>query len=147
MSQSDKPEDPALESAGVRPIDAIRALPAIDALPQAPKRLRPRSSGSRREQRSIARVRASMALLLEKNVDKYQEWLEAAAKDHPLKALVLMKDIAEYFLPKLGRVEQVGEVTHKVQHFVAVTEREERPKELDHEAIDGEFTSLPEVKK
>jgi hypothetical protein len=84
-----------------------------------------------------------MALLLEKNVDKYQEWLEAAAKDHPLKALVLMKDIAEYFLPKLGRVEQVGTIEHKVSHFVAVTEREARPAEITSESdvIEGEFTS------
>lgn len=131
-----------------RPQDAIRGIDTT-GLPAAPKRLRPRKEGSRREQRSIARVRASMALLLEKNADKYQEWFERAAAEHPLKALVLMKDIAEYFLPKLGRVEQVGEVTHKVQHFVAVTEREAPPAAITSqpEAIEGVFTSVDEVKR
>ncbi len=142
MAQSDKLPDLVAE----RPQDALRGLEAVKDLPPAPKRLRPRTGGSRREQRSIARVRAAMAKLLEDNVDEYQGWLREAAKEHPLKALILMKDIAEYFLPKLGRVEQVGEVTHKVQHFVAVTERE-APPALADEAIEGTFTSLDEVKK
>lgn len=126
-----------------RPQDAIRSLP-VGELPPAPKRLRPRKEGSRREQRSIARVRAAMAKLLEDNADEYQEWLKRAAAEHPLKALVLMKDIAEYFLPKLGRVEQVGEVNHKVQHFVAVTERERPPQAItsEPEPIEGVFTSV-----
>src|SRR5690348_5905571 len=87
-----------------RPVDAIRGLAAVAELPPAQKRLRPRKEGSRREQRSIARVRASMAKLLEDNAPKYQEWLEAAAKEHPLKALVLLKDLAEFYMPKLGRI-------------------------------------------
>lgn len=130
--------------ASERPIDAIRGLAAVAELPPAPKRLRPRKEGSRREQRSIARVRAAMAKLLEDNADEYQEWLKRAAAEHPLKALVLMKDIAEYFLPKLGRVEQVGEVNHKVKHFVAVTEREAPPVALprDPDPIEGVFTPV-----
>ena len=68
-----------------------------------------------------------MALLLEKNVDRYQEWLEEAAKDSPLKALVLMKDLAEFYMPKLGRIEQTGTVEHKVSHFVPMIQREEPP--------------------
>ncbi len=130
-----------------RPIDAIRGLPAVEELPPAPKRLRPRTSGSRREQRSIARVRSAMAKLLEDNAPRFQEWLAKAAEDNPLKAMVLMKDLCEFYMPKLGRVEQTGEVTHKVQHFVAVTEREAPPAVAGPAAIDGEFTSLDEVKR
>ena len=146
MSSSDKLPDLVAE----RPQDAIRGLDT-SALPAAPKRLRPRSSGSRREARSIARVRASMALLLEKNADKYQEWLERAAQDHPLKAMILMKDIAEYFLPKLGRIEQTGTVEHKVSHFVPMIQREEPPAgylggRAGSEVIEGEITSQDEVK-
>ncbi len=122
-----------------RPIDAIRGLAAVEDLPPAPKRLRPRSSGSRREQRSIARVRSAMAKLLEDNAPKFQEWLAKAAEDNPLKAMVLMKDLAEFYMPKLGRIEQTGTVEHKVQHFVAVTEREQPPAA----AIEAEFTELP----
>ena len=93
-----------------------------------------------------------MALLLEKNADKYQGWLEEAAKEHPLKALVLLKDLAEFYMPKLGRIEQTGTVEHKVSHFVPMIQREEPPAgylggKAGSEAIDGVFTSLPEVKK
>ena len=92
-----------------------------------------------------------MALLLEKNADKYQEWLERAAQDHPLKAMILMKDIAEYFLPKLGRIEQTGTVEHKVSHFVPMIQREEPPAgylggRAGSEVIEGEITSQDEVK-
>jgi hypothetical protein len=110
-----------------RPQDALRGLGAVKDLPPAPKRLRPRTGGSRREQRSIARVRAAMAKLLEDNADKYQSWLEEAAKEHPLKALVLLKDLAEFYMPKLGRIEQTGTVEHKVSHFVPMIQREEPP--------------------
>jgi len=110
-----------------RPIDAIRSLDAVKDLPVVPKRNRPRTSGSRREQRSIARVRSAMAKLLEDNADKYQEWLEKAAQEHPLKALVLLKDLAEFYMPKLGRIEQTGTVEHKVSHFVPMIQREEPP--------------------
>lgn len=68
-----------------------------------------------------------MAKLLEDNADKYQGWLEEAAKEHPLKALVLLKDLAEFYMPKLGRIEQTGTVEHKVSHFVPMIQREEPP--------------------
>lgn len=145
-----------------RPQDAIRGLD-ITGLPAAPKRLRPRSSGSRREQRSIARVRSAMAKLLEDNADKYQGWLEEAAKEHPLKALVLLKDLAEFYMPKLGRIEQTGTVEHKVSHFVPMIQREEppagylggkagsgeviAPSARTPEVFEGEITSISEVKK
>ncbi len=80
-----------------------------------------------------------MAKLLEDNAPRFQEWLAKAAEDNPLKAMVLMKDLAEFYMPKLGRVEQTGTVEHKHAHFVAVTEREEPPKV----AIDAEFTEVP----
>jgi hypothetical protein len=106
--------------------------------------------GSRREARSVRKVRSALAKLLETNAPKYQEWLERAAEKDPLKALVLLKDISEFYMPKLGRIEQTGTVEHKVAHFVAVTDREERPKEITQdgdrcrlEAIPGVFTSLP----
>ncbi len=126
-----------------RPQDALRGLEAAVAeLPPAPKRLRPRTSGSRREQRSIARVRSAMAKLLEDNAPRFQEWLAKAAEDNPLKAMVLMKDLAEFYMPKLGRIEQTGTVEHKVQHFIPMIEREKPP-----EAIDGEFTAVDEGKR
>lgn len=144
---SDKPAPPTAD--GLRPIDAIRSLDAVAALPAAPVRNRPRTSGSRREQRSIARVRSAMAKLLEDNADKYQGWLEEAAKEHPLKALVLLKDLAEFYMPKLGRIEQTGTVEHKVSHFVPMIQREEPPvgylggKEGAGDVIDGSSVEVP----
>lgn len=97
-------------------------------LPVAPgKRIRARKDGSRREKRSINRVRNAMALMLERNAPQFDDWLQKAAEQSPLKALVLMKDLSEYFMPKLGRQEITLDATHKVQHFVAISEREERP--------------------
>jgi len=126
---------------GLRPIDAIRSLPAVNDLPPAPKRNRPRKSGSKREQRSIARVRSAMAKLLEENAPKFQDWLARAAEENPLKAMVLMKDLAEFYMPKLGRVEQVGTVEHKVSHFVPMIQREEPPAGyLGGKVIEGEAT-------
>lgn len=135
MSETDDIVVP--KAATERPIDAIRGLAAVADLPPAPKRLRPRKEGSRREQRSIARVRASMAKMLEDNAPRFQEWLERAAEENPLKALVLLKDLAEFYMPKLGRIEQTGTVEHKVQHFIPVTERD-----LPPAAIEGTFTTV-----
>lgn len=127
--------------------DEIRGMDAVKDLPPVAKRNRPRKGGSRREKQSIERVRSSLAAMLESNVDNFEAWFAAAAAESPIKALILMKDLAEYFMPKLGRMEQVGEVTHKVQHFVPMIAREARPVE----AIDAEFTSSgtsgPEVPK
>ena len=79
-----------------------------------------------------------MAKMLEDNAPRFQEWLERAAAENPLKALVLLKDLAEFYMPKLGRIEQTGTVEHKVSHFIPVTEREAPPP-----AIEGTFTEIP----
>lgn len=110
-------------------------------------RRRNKVKGSKRETRSIRRVRTAFAKLLEKNADQYQAMFEQAAAKDPMKALALMVSLAEYYMPKLGRIEQTGSVEHKVAHFVPMIEREERPKEIAHEAIDGVFTSVSEGKE
>jgi len=112
-------------------------------------RRRGKVKGSKREARSIRRVRTAFASLLEKNADQYQELFARAADKDPMKALALMVALAEYYMPKLGRIEQTGEVKHTVAHFVPVVEREERPKNLtsNGDVIEGAFTSLPEANK
>jgi hypothetical protein len=117
--------------------------PLFADLPKAPaKRLRARSrkDGSRREKQSIVKVRNALAQMLEDNAPQFQELFKQAAAKDPIKAMVLVKDLAEYFLPKLGRVEQVGTVEHKVAHFIAVTQREARPA-----ALEAEFTEIPKL--
>jgi hypothetical protein len=126
---------------GVRPRDAVKAYAAVGELPPTAKRNRPRKVGSHREKQSIARVRSAMAQLLEKNAPKFEEWLARAAEENPLKAMVLMKDLAEFYMPKLGRIEQTGTVEHKVSHFVPMIQREEPPAGyLGGKVIEGEAT-------
>ena len=134
-AMSDIESLPSATSEGVRPRDAVNHFEAVGELPQVAKRNRPRKVGSQREKQSIAKVRSAMASLLEKNAPKFEEWLARAAEENPLKAMVLMKDLAEFYMPKLGRIEQVGEITHKVAHFVPVTEREKAPIDV----IEGEI--------
>jgi hypothetical protein len=103
------------------------------------KRERRRKKDSRRERQSIARVRAAIAKTLATNAPKFEAWFAEAIAQNPLKGLALYKDFMEYYMPKLGRIEQTGTVEHKVSHFVPVTEREEAPKALP---LDGEFTEV-----
>ncbi len=115
----------------------------VDAAVGAVRR-RDRKKGSKREVRSIRRVRTAFAKLLETNAAQYQELFSRAAEKDPMKALALMVSLAEYYMPKLGRIEQTGTVEHKVSHFVPLIEREAPPA---LEAIEGEFTSPDEAKK
>lgn len=54
--------------------------------------------------------------------------LQAIARDDPKAVLSFYRDMAEYQMPKLARNEQVGTLTHNVQHFVAVEDREIDPR-------------------
>ena len=54
------------------------------------------------------RVREAFSQLLDNNVDKLEEWLIAAAKKDPVKALDLWVRISERFVPMLSRTEITG---------------------------------------
>jgi hypothetical protein len=54
------------------------------------------------------RVREAFSQLLDNNVDKLEEWLYAAAKKDPVKALDLWVRISERFVPMLSRTEITG---------------------------------------
>lgn len=58
--------------------------------------------------KATADVRAAIAKLLENSSDKMQEWLDRVAMDSPAKALTIVKDLAEYHIPKLARTEVTG---------------------------------------
>lgn len=62
--------------------------------------------------RATKKSREAFALLMEGNVDRMQEWLDAIAKDPkhgPKAAFDCILDLAEYHLPKLARTELVGD--------------------------------------
>lgn len=53
-------------------------------------------------------VRAAIAILAEKNVDRCQEWLDRIADTDPDKAFDLYLKMLEYHVPKLARSEITG---------------------------------------
>lgn len=54
--------------------------------------------------------------------------LERISIRRPDIVISFYRDMAEYLLPKLSRLEQSGTVNHKHQHFVAVEDREVDPR-------------------
>lgn len=71
---------------------------------------RPKTGGRRAgtPNKSTVDVRASMALLAERNVAKLEEWLTATAETNPAKAADLLLRALEYHIPKLARNELTG---------------------------------------
>ena len=53
-------------------------------------------------------MRAAIALIAERNVEKFEGWLAAVAKDDPGKAADLFLKAIEYHIPKLARTEMTG---------------------------------------
>ena len=66
--------------------------------------------------KSTEAVRTAIALLLERNSEKMDEWLQLVAygdselgvKPDPGKALDILQKMAEYHIPKLARTEVTG---------------------------------------
>lgn len=59
--------------------------------------------------RATAEVRAAIAKLMEETAPKMQDWLERVAAEDPARALDIVVKLAEYHIPKLGRIEMMGE--------------------------------------
>lgn len=53
-------------------------------------------------------VRETFRLLLEGNVSRMQNWLDAVASEDPAKALDVLTKLAEFVVPKLARSELTG---------------------------------------
>jgi hypothetical protein len=67
------------------------------------KRGRGRPPGS--PNKATADVRATIKLIAERNVLKFEQWLEGAAKKSPAKAADIFLRAIEYHIPKLARTE------------------------------------------
>lgn len=72
-------------------------------------------------------ARAAVTQILAGLHDQLPRLLEQMAPWEPDKVVQFYKDMAEFVVPKLSRVEQSGTLNHNVQHFVAVEEREAPP--------------------
>ena len=53
-------------------------------------------------------VREAIALIAQRNVGNFEQWLGAVAVDDPGKAADLFLKAIEYHIPKLARSEQTG---------------------------------------
>lgn len=79
--------------------------------------------------KSTTMAREAIARFVDGNAHKMQEWLEQVANGvkndedkyivlpNPEKAFGMLQNVMEYHIPKLARVEQVGDVTAPVVHI------------------------------
>ena len=83
-------------------------------------------------------VRDAYKEFVEDNVGSFQAWIEEVAKTNPAKALELVANLSEYFLPKLSRSEvkqQVIEIEktdlskYKTEDLKDALSKLERPKD------------------
>jgi len=70
--------------------------------------------------KSTALAREAIAKFVDGNADKLQEWLDAIAMNEklgPKVAFDCFMQVAEYHVPKLARVEQVGDASAPITHI------------------------------
>jgi len=53
-------------------------------------------------------IKLAFQNLIENNLDNMTKWLEQVAATDPSKALILVKDLSEFIVPKLARQEMTG---------------------------------------
>lgn len=58
--------------------------------------------------RATQDVRAAIALIAERNIANFEDWLARTAVDNPEKAAALFLAAIEYYIPKLARSEVTG---------------------------------------
>ena len=58
--------------------------------------------------KTTVEVREAIALIAQRNVDKFNTWLGQVADVDPYKAADLYLKMIEYHIPKLARTEQTG---------------------------------------
>lgn len=54
-------------------------------------------------------ARQAIALFVDKNAHRLEEWLDRVSDENPAKAFELFQSVVEYHIPKLARTENVGE--------------------------------------
>ncbi len=70
--------------------------------------------------KSTALAREAIAKFVDGNADKLQQWLDEIAMNEklgPKVAFDCFMQVAEYHVPKLARVEQVGDASAPITHI------------------------------
>jgi hypothetical protein len=65
--------------------------------------------------KASAQAREAIALFVDGNAHRLQEWLDQIAADDPKRAFELFQSVIEYHVPKLGRTEHVGDAKAPIQ--------------------------------
>ena len=63
-------------------------------------------------------VREAIALIAQRNVEKFEGWLDQVATEDPGKAADLFLKAIEYHIPKLARTELTGNADQPIEHKV-----------------------------
>ena len=77
--------------------------------------------------RTTADVRATIAMIAERNVSRLEKWLDQIAQEDPNKAADLFLRMIEYHIPKLARSEVTGDGGGPVKHEVHIVDPTRRP--------------------
>jgi hypothetical protein len=98
--------------------------PTAGKLPTSAKRPQPKG-GSRkgRPNKSTAAAREAIAVFVDGNVERLQEWLDRiAVQNGALAAFKCFTELLEYHVPKLARTEHVGAHGGPTEEVVAVVQ-------------------------
>ncbi len=75
--------------------------------------MRTKTSGQGRKKgvpnKATSQAREAIALFVDNNANRLQEWLDRVAEDNPERAFQLFQSVIEYHVPKLARNEHTGE--------------------------------------
>jgi hypothetical protein len=90
--------------------DDNTVVPGVDEVPRGTKSKPPAAGKGRKKgvpNKATSDVRAVIAVVASKNVDKIEGWLTRIGRKNPAKAMDLFLRMLEYHIPKLTRAEIV----------------------------------------
>lgn len=81
--------------------------------------MRTKTSGQGRKKgvpnKATAQAREAIALFVDGNAHRLQEWLDRVAEENPERAFQLFQSVIEYHVPKLARNELSGDKENPVR--------------------------------
>jgi hypothetical protein len=63
-------------------------------------------------------TREAFQLLVDRNFDSLEKWIQTVAQDDPHKAFGMVMDLASFCVPKLKAIELTGDMKHTVVTFI-----------------------------
>lgn len=99
----------------------------------------PNRTGRRPNAKSLVTMetRAFFKMLVEANLSKLQDSWERVNEKDPAKAIDLILNLAEYFLPKLARIEHVGQDGKAIEYQITAPQIQQILKSYGNEGTAG----------